>query len=227
MKLRDLERHLLDGGSTKVGEGASHTKWRGPGGSASAVPRHQEIDYRLVRSDRSHGIVRALVVAAVSALALTSAGCRDSFRGAESDEELRAAFNKGLAQQVRGRPFAMRDALPGGWTALWFFGGYTPADAIEGAVGAPWPGAPSEVPEGDTAVVVRGPGDQVRGFMWGGGKVFSDCLPMANRPVTPDARLILLGPMAGEDQDWSLLLADTPRARRQCPSLAVVAKAGR
>lgn len=121
----------------------------------------------------------------------------------------------------------MRDALPGDWTALWFFGDYTPEEVIEDAVGAPWPGAPSEVPEHATAVVVRGPGDQVRGFMWEGGKVFTDCLPMANRPLTPEDRLILLGPLAGEDQDGNLLLADTPRARRQCSSLDVVAEADR
>ena len=49
MKLRDLERHLLDAGARKVGEGANHSKWRGPVGAPSVVPRHREIDYRLVR----------------------------------------------------------------------------------------------------------------------------------------------------------------------------------
>lgn len=49
MKLRDLERHLLDQGARKVGEGANHSKWRGPGGAPSVVPRHREIDFRLVR----------------------------------------------------------------------------------------------------------------------------------------------------------------------------------
>ncbi len=49
MKLHDLERHLLDSGARKVGEGANHTKWRGPTGSPSVVPRHREIDRRLVR----------------------------------------------------------------------------------------------------------------------------------------------------------------------------------
>ena len=49
MKLRDVERHLLDQGARKVGEGANHSKWRGPAGAPSVVPRHREIDYRLVR----------------------------------------------------------------------------------------------------------------------------------------------------------------------------------
>ncbi|MEJ7892693.1 MAG: type II toxin-antitoxin system HicA family toxin [Solirubrobacteraceae bacterium] len=49
MKLRDVERHLLDQGARRVGEGANHTKWRGPEGSPSVVPRHREIDFRLVR----------------------------------------------------------------------------------------------------------------------------------------------------------------------------------
>ena len=49
MKLRDLERHLLDDGARKVGEGASHSKWRGPDRAPSVVPRHREIDFRLVR----------------------------------------------------------------------------------------------------------------------------------------------------------------------------------
>lgn len=49
MKLKDLERHLTDHGARKVGEGANHSKWRGPDGAPSVVPRHREIDYRLVR----------------------------------------------------------------------------------------------------------------------------------------------------------------------------------
>lgn len=49
MKLRAVERHLLEQGARKVGEGASHTKWRGPTGSPSVVPRHRELDFRLVR----------------------------------------------------------------------------------------------------------------------------------------------------------------------------------
>lgn len=49
MKLRDLERHLLEQGARRVGEGANHTKWRGPAGAPSVVPRHREIDFRLVR----------------------------------------------------------------------------------------------------------------------------------------------------------------------------------
>ncbi|MGI8731165.1 MAG: type II toxin-antitoxin system HicA family toxin [Solirubrobacteraceae bacterium] len=49
MKLRDLERHLLEHGARRAGEGANHTKWRGPRGAASVVPRHREIDFRLIR----------------------------------------------------------------------------------------------------------------------------------------------------------------------------------
>jgi len=49
VKLRDLERHLLEQGARRVGEGANHTKWRGPAGAPSVVPRHREIDFRLVR----------------------------------------------------------------------------------------------------------------------------------------------------------------------------------
>jgi predicted RNA binding protein YcfA (HicA-like mRNA interferase family) len=49
MKRRDLERHLLALGARQVGEGANHTKWRGPNGSPSVVPRHREIDIRLAR----------------------------------------------------------------------------------------------------------------------------------------------------------------------------------
>lgn len=49
MKRRDLERRLLDNGARTVGEGANHNKWRGPTGSPSVVPRHREIDFRLVR----------------------------------------------------------------------------------------------------------------------------------------------------------------------------------
>jgi len=49
VKLRDLERHLLEHDARRVGEGANHTKWRGPTGAPSVVPRHREIDFRLVR----------------------------------------------------------------------------------------------------------------------------------------------------------------------------------
>lgn len=49
MKLRDVEKHLLEHGARRVGEGANHTKWRGANGAPSVVPRHREIDFRLVR----------------------------------------------------------------------------------------------------------------------------------------------------------------------------------
>ncbi len=49
MKLRDLERHLRQSGARMVGQGANHTKWRGPTGAPSVLPRHREIDFRLAR----------------------------------------------------------------------------------------------------------------------------------------------------------------------------------
>jgi len=50
MKHRDLERHLRATGCRRVGEGANHTKWRGPAGPPSAVPRHREIAPGTVRA---------------------------------------------------------------------------------------------------------------------------------------------------------------------------------
>jgi len=43
VKRRDLERHLRAHGCQLVDEGARHTKWAGPAGQRSAVPRHREI----------------------------------------------------------------------------------------------------------------------------------------------------------------------------------------
>jgi hypothetical protein len=43
VKLRDFERHLSAHDCRKIGEGARHSKWRGPTDHASAVPRHREI----------------------------------------------------------------------------------------------------------------------------------------------------------------------------------------
>ena len=43
MKRRDLERHLREHGAQAFHEGANHTKWRGPAGGRSVVPRHAEI----------------------------------------------------------------------------------------------------------------------------------------------------------------------------------------
>lgn len=50
MKRRALERHLREGGARKLDEGANHSRWVGPGGKRSAVPRHREIDFRLARA---------------------------------------------------------------------------------------------------------------------------------------------------------------------------------
>jgi predicted RNA binding protein YcfA (HicA-like mRNA interferase family) len=49
MKLRDLERHLRDQGCRQVDEGGNHTRWAGPQGARSVIPRHREIDYGLAR----------------------------------------------------------------------------------------------------------------------------------------------------------------------------------
>ena len=49
MKLRDLERHLVEQGCRRIDEGANDTRWAGPAGARSVVPRHREIDFRLAR----------------------------------------------------------------------------------------------------------------------------------------------------------------------------------
>jgi mRNA interferase HicA len=49
VKRRDLERHLRAHGCRLIDEGASHTRWAGPSGARSAVPRHREIDFALAR----------------------------------------------------------------------------------------------------------------------------------------------------------------------------------
>ncbi len=50
MKRRDLERHVRKHGAHKIDEGGNHTRWVGPGGERSAIPRHRELDYGLARS---------------------------------------------------------------------------------------------------------------------------------------------------------------------------------
>jgi len=143
------------------------------------------------------------------------AGCRVVPGTADSDTELRGELNRGLDSQVRGRSFLMRDALPDEWTRMWFFFGYTPRSVIEHTVGLPWDGAPDEVPEAEVAVVVRGPGERVRGFMWDTDRiVFTTCLP--NGPVTPDDPFVLLGPVPQEDADSNLLARARPASRRSC-----------
>jgi predicted RNA binding protein YcfA (HicA-like mRNA interferase family) len=49
MKRRDLERYLRDHGCRLIDEGGNHTRWRGPKGARSVVPRHREIDFALAR----------------------------------------------------------------------------------------------------------------------------------------------------------------------------------
>ncbi|MGH3049086.1 MAG: type II toxin-antitoxin system HicA family toxin [Gaiellaceae bacterium] len=49
MKRRALERHLRARGCRQIDEGGSHTRWVGPRGARSVVPRHREIDFALAR----------------------------------------------------------------------------------------------------------------------------------------------------------------------------------
>jgi len=49
VKLRELERHLRSHGCQPIDEGSNHTRWKGPEGARSVVPRHREIDYALAR----------------------------------------------------------------------------------------------------------------------------------------------------------------------------------
>jgi predicted RNA binding protein YcfA (HicA-like mRNA interferase family) len=48
VKRRALERHLRAHGAQPIQEGAAHTKWRGPAGARSVVPRHNEIGVQIV-----------------------------------------------------------------------------------------------------------------------------------------------------------------------------------
>jgi len=43
LKRRALERHLRRHGAEMIDEGANHTKWCGPSGGRSVVPRHTEV----------------------------------------------------------------------------------------------------------------------------------------------------------------------------------------
>jgi predicted RNA binding protein YcfA (HicA-like mRNA interferase family) len=49
VKRRELERHLRAHGCRVIDEGGNHTRWAGPTGERSVMPRHREIDYRLAR----------------------------------------------------------------------------------------------------------------------------------------------------------------------------------
>jgi mRNA interferase HicA len=50
MKRRELERHVRAYGARPIDEGGNHTRWAGPTGKRSAIPRHREIGYHLARS---------------------------------------------------------------------------------------------------------------------------------------------------------------------------------
>ncbi len=49
MKRRDLERYLRAQDCRQIDEGANHTRWAGPRGARSVIPRHREIDFALAR----------------------------------------------------------------------------------------------------------------------------------------------------------------------------------
>jgi predicted RNA binding protein YcfA (HicA-like mRNA interferase family) len=49
VKRRDLERHLRALGCRQIDEGGNHTRWAGPDGARSVMPRHREIDFVIVR----------------------------------------------------------------------------------------------------------------------------------------------------------------------------------
>ena len=49
MKRRELERHLRAQSCRQIDEGANHSRWIGPSGARSVMPRHREIDYGLAR----------------------------------------------------------------------------------------------------------------------------------------------------------------------------------
>lgn len=49
MKRGDLERHLRAHGCRLIDEGGRHSRWAGPAGARSVVPRHREVDYGLAR----------------------------------------------------------------------------------------------------------------------------------------------------------------------------------
>jgi mRNA interferase HicA len=50
LKRRALERHLREQGCRLIDEGGNHTRWAGPTGRRSVVPRHREIDFVLARA---------------------------------------------------------------------------------------------------------------------------------------------------------------------------------
>jgi hypothetical protein len=50
LKRRALEAHLRSEGARRLDEGGNHTRWVGPTGRRSAVPRHREVDFGLARA---------------------------------------------------------------------------------------------------------------------------------------------------------------------------------
>jgi mRNA interferase HicA len=49
LKRRELERHLTVHGARLLREGGNHSFWGFDAGRSTAVPRHRELDFRLVR----------------------------------------------------------------------------------------------------------------------------------------------------------------------------------
>jgi hypothetical protein len=49
VKRRQLERHVRAHGARPIDEGGNHTRWGGPKGERSAIPRHNELGYGLAR----------------------------------------------------------------------------------------------------------------------------------------------------------------------------------
>ena len=47
MKRVDLERYARAHGAQPIDEGGNHTRWAGPQGKRSTIPRHREIGYGL------------------------------------------------------------------------------------------------------------------------------------------------------------------------------------
>lgn len=121
-----------------------------------------------------------------------------------ADRAAHAGFVSNLGHQTRGRPFRMRELVPGRWTKMWVFGGYTPSEEITRVVGKPWRGAPAEVPEAESVLVLRGPGSEVRGFTFDGPKgVYTGCMPAG--PIKPNDRYALIGPVPGEGLESNFL----------------------
>ena len=185
------------------------------------------------RTTRLRAVPRWLPVALVAIAMLVAVGLvvrpNVTFTRARSDAVLRAEVGRRLARQPLNRPFRLAALVPGPFTTLWIFGGYTRAADIERAVGRAWDGAPTEIAEGDRAVVVAGPGDTVRGFLWTAPRhTYLDCLP-DGRALAPADEVVRLGPVPGAAPSSSVVSRSGPRARRACArdSLAAASTPGR